>query len=123
MTNSSHSPQTDLWIARTLQAGIILSAALMTAGLLLLSVHGGTLVVPAENPSIGDIVRSFFGETERVNTASALMFAGFLVLMVTPILRVITTFIVYVRERDWRYAAVASIVLLMLVGELLFAFL
>jgi uncharacterized membrane protein len=41
--------------------------------------------------------------------------------MFTPILRVITAIFGFAVERDWRFVAVSSIVLLMLAGEIIYS--
>jgi len=122
MTTSSHGLRAELWIARILKGGIMLSGGLMFAGLLLLSTQAETFVFPAENPSVRDLYHSFFDETGAPNTASSFMYAGLLVLMFTPFLRVAATFVVYLSQRDWKYVAVAAFVLFMLIGELIIAF-
>jgi uncharacterized membrane protein len=122
MTISSHALRAELWIVRILKGGIMLSAGLMVAGLFLLSTQAGTMVLPAENPSVGDLYRTFFLETGAPNTASSFMYVGLVVLMFTPVFRVVATFVVYLSQRDWKYVAVAAFVLFMLIGDLIVAF-
>ncbi len=97
MTVSSHLAER--WISHILRAGIVLSSFCMIAGLL----------VTAVQPSSAE--------------ASSLMVTGIVLLMLTPFLRVIATLIVFMVERDWKFSAVALFVLLMLIGEIVFAFL
>lgn len=51
----------------------------------------------------------------------ALVELGILILVLTPVLRVATALALFARERDWLYTAIASIVLALTLGSLLFA--
>lgn len=126
MTSTSASlTSTERWITRILRAGLIVSATMMVIGLLLLSAQSGPLDLPAENPSLGDLLAGFLNSTGRdgqFSVALRFMYTGLVLLMFTPFLRVLTTVVIFVRERDWKYSAVAMTVLIMLIGEVLFAF-
>jgi uncharacterized membrane protein len=52
-----------------------------------------------------------------------LMFAGLLMLMFTPILRVITAVYGFAMERDWRFVVVSSVVFILLAGEIMYSIL
>lgn len=122
MTTTVHHIRSEVWIARILQSGIILSAALMLAGLFLLAAQSGVIVLPAENPSLGNLFHSLFTTPDSSKTASTFMYAGIVVLIFTPFLRVAATLVVFLYERDWKYVAVAAFVLFMLIGEVVVAF-
>jgi uncharacterized membrane protein len=49
------------------------------------------------------------------------MFAGLVMLMFTPVLRVITAVLGFAVEQDWRFVIVSSMVLLMLIGEIAYS--
>jgi uncharacterized membrane protein len=85
-------------LGRLLIGGVIVSAVLLTGGLALWLVdpHGGVAV--------------------------ALLNAGLIALMATPILRVVVSFAEYVRMRDWFFAAMTIAVLGELMLTLLVAF-
>ena len=80
-----------------LRAGVMVSSACLVAGLLLsLGAGGGA-------------------------AASFLLNAGIVVLLATPVARVIVSTVQYVSERDWRFATLTFIVLLELVASALAA--
>lgn len=53
--------------------------------------------------------------------ATVLLHAGLVVLMATPMLRVLISFVAYVRARDWFYVATTGAVLLVLIGTIVVA--
>jgi uncharacterized membrane protein len=80
-------------IGFVLRAGVIVSSVSLTAGLLLsLTVSGGAI-------------------------AAVLLNAGIIVLLATPLARVVVSTVEYVRERDWPFATLTFIVLLELVAS------
>jgi uncharacterized membrane protein len=82
-------------LGRVLTAGVLTSTGLLAAGLLLelLGVEPGA--------------------------ASALTKAGLIVLMATPVARVVASVIEYALERDWLFAMLTTTVLLILLGSLI----
>ena len=80
-------------IGQVLRAGVMASSACLVAGLLLSLATGGG---PA---------------------ASFLLNAGIVVLLATPVARVIVSTVQYVSERDWTFATLTVIVLLELVAS------
>ena len=76
-------------LGRTLWIGIVASTSLLAAGLFC------TIAVPRA-------------------PADALLHAGLLVLMATPVARVVVTLTEYVRERDWFFATSALAVLVVI---------
>ncbi len=70
--------------ALTLRTGIVLGMALMLLGLCLYAVDG----------------------------SETLLYAGLLVLIVSPFLGVVVSFAVLIAERDWRWAGVAALLVL-----------
>ena len=79
-------------IGRVLRGGVLISSACLTAGLLLSLAGGG----PA---------------------ASFLLNAGIIVLLATPVSRVVVSTVEYVVERDWTFAALTFVVLLELIAS------
>ncbi len=84
-------------LGRVFQVGSTISAALLAAGLAL------TLARP--DLRAGDFV----------------LRAGLIILMATPVTRVVISVVGYVTERDWVFVTLTSIVLLLLLGSLLVA--
>ncbi len=111
------------WVAHVLRTGIVLSSVLLIAGLILLALQDGTPGLSHHNPSPSDTfgIFSIGVQSQSPSAAVVLSSAGLLLLMSTPFVRVAATFVVFLLERDWAFAAVAAIVLFLLIGELLFA--
>ncbi len=121
LTTGEHSGAHNLverWVGRTLRFGVWTSAGLMIAGLLLTWLSAGSLRLPSENPSPGEVFRGLFAGSPDPVT---LMFAGLLLLMLTPFLRVLTAAVGFAVEKDWRFVLVALVVFAMLLGELVFS--
>lgn len=76
-----NAPDLNRSTATTLRVGIVIGMILMLAGLCLYFMDG----------------------------TDALIYIGLLVLIVSPFLGVIASFVVLVIERDWRWAAVAAV--------------
>ena len=87
------SPRMERVVGTVLRGGVVASSACLTIGLLLsLLTHGGTL-------------------------ANWLLNAGIVILLATPVARVVVSTGEYVIERDWQFAALTTIVLLELVAS------
>jgi uncharacterized membrane protein len=91
-------------IERVLRFGLGAASSLMLVGLILRAVEHETGAPPAP---LGHLVRA--GDTGSSVTA-----IGILVLAITPIARVVGLAILWAKERDWRFVAVALSVLAML---------
>jgi uncharacterized membrane protein len=79
-------------IGIVLRAGVVISSTCLAVGLLLYLATGGVL-------------------------AAVLLNAGIVVLLATPLARVVVSTVEYVSQRDWRFAALTFIVLLELVAS------
>jgi uncharacterized membrane protein len=91
--------------------GLIISTALMLVdvGLALFSQRD----LPTAVPEIGDVINRV-----RALRPSGFLALGLLVLIATPILRVIGSIGAFVYERDWRFAGVTTLVLGVLIVSL-----
>jgi uncharacterized membrane protein len=71
-------------------------------------------VVPTTIPNLGEVFA-------RVITLrpSGFLSLGLLVLIATPVLRVVGSFAAFVYERDWRYAGITFLVLLVVIMSIL----
>ena len=83
-------------IGHVLRAGVFTSASILTAGLLL------SLAFPSL-PAGQRVIR-----------------AGLLVLIATPVSRVVASVVQYTRSRDWLFSALTLFVLLIVLGSLVF---
>jgi uncharacterized membrane protein len=90
----------------------------MILGLLIATISPSSVVILPTNPSLGNLVERMFSASFDPVT---LMFVGLVMLMFTPVLRVITAVFGFAVERDWRFVSVSSIVLLLLMGEIMYS--
>jgi uncharacterized membrane protein len=84
-------------LGQVLFLGVVVSTALLALGLAL------WIAVPS------------------YRAANVSLQAGLVVLMVTPALRVLVSCVEYIRERDWVFAGLTSVVLIVLLGSLVVA--
>jgi uncharacterized membrane protein len=103
------------WVLRL---GVWVSASLMIVGLLFTAIFPASIAQFSTNPSLGILAERLFSSTFDPVT---LLFAGIVMLMFTPILRVVTAVYGFAMERDWRFVIVSSIVLLLLAGEIMYS--
>jgi len=108
------------WISHVLRFGVWTSGGLMIAGLLVAWLSAGSLEVPRENPSPSEVLKNLFGGSIDAVT---LIFAGALLLMLTPFIRVLTAAVGFAAEKDKPFVLVALVVFAMLVAELVFSLL
>jgi uncharacterized membrane protein len=102
------------WVVHgVLIVGLGLSTILMVLGLAL------DFVRHQELPTMAPDLREVFHRTAEFRP-SGFLTLGLLVLVATPILRVLGSFIAFLYEHDWRYAAVTAVVLVVVGLSLLF---
>ncbi len=106
------------WIGRVLRFGVWGSASLMIAGLIGAWFSGSALPIPAENPATTVVLRNLFSGSVDPST---LIFAGLILLMLTPFLRVLTAAVGFAVERDRTFTIVSLVIFMMLVGELVYS--
>ena len=103
-----------VWLGRVLRAGVIAAAMVVVAGgTVYLSKHGTSLPhyrvfrgEPADLRSIRGIL------TEAADgSGRGLIQLGLLILIGTPIVRVLCSVAGFARERDWIYVAITIVVL------------
>lgn len=93
------------WISHILFVGSLCAAALLALGLLVMWIRGERLepVVHLVRPSLSALFSSL-----SKGEAVAILNLGILAMMLTPFLRVVVAVISFLWERDYRYAAVAG---------------
>jgi uncharacterized membrane protein len=84
--------QLELQVGRLLQTGVVIAALCLAAGLLLWFIAGDTHAV------------------------HLVLTAGLIVLMLTPLARVVASLVAYVRLRDWFFVATTVMVFVVLVA-------
>ena len=96
MNEPASVPRLERLIGRVLQAGIITSTVCFIVGLVL-SISGATAA------------------------ASILLNAGVVVLLATPVTRVLVSIVEYVNQRDWMFVTLTAVVLAELVASVILA--
>ena len=106
------------WTGIILRLGVWVSASLMIIGLLLATLYPSSIVMFSVNPTFATLA-------ERMVSNSldpvVLMFTGLVILMLTPVLRVMAAFVGFALEHDWRFVLVSSLVFLLLAGEIFYS--
>lgn len=108
--------QTELIISHVLRGGVVVSAAIILAGVVwfyLQLIITGHAVVTYPHTIPGIARRLTHGEP------LALVTLGLLILLLTPIVRVAISILVFALERDWLYTAITLLVLIILLVSLL----
>lgn len=101
-------------LSMVLRGGVLLSAAIIIAGLLLMSITGDTsnpFCVMKPDWMIGG---SPFLEPSHV------LFIGFAVLIMTPIIRVAVSILIYLKARDLPFTAITITVFTVLLISVMF---
>ena len=103
-----------IWISLILRTGVLVSALLLLAGGILFAF---------QHPGAVFSFKSFTGEPERLREAGsvfreALQFKsrsviqmGILILIATPVLRVIFSFIEFLLHKDWIFVLITAVVI------------
>jgi uncharacterized membrane protein len=99
------------WVHRTLLAGLVISSALLICGIVAMLVQGHEQVPRHESLS------ALLHEAAALN-GPAITTLGLLVLMITPMMRVIVLLIGWTLERNTVFATVALVVLGLLILSL-----
>ena len=118
MDRAATERRVERWIGRILRFGVWGSAALMISGLVAAWFSEGALHIPAENPAATDVLRNLLSGSLDPAT---LMFGGLVLLMLTPLLRVLTAAAGFVVEKDHKFTVVSLVIFCMLVGELVYS--
>lgn len=97
----------DLIIANILRGGVLLSAAVVLAGgIWYLAESVG------EPPPFGRFVGSAgIRALTRLPAPEVVILAGLLILIATPVARVVCSMIAFALEKDWEYVGITAIVL------------
>ena len=108
--------QAELAISHVLRGGVVISAAIILLGViwfyLQMAMTGhATLTYPH---TVVEVAQEF-----AQGDPLALVAFGLLILLLTPILRVAISIIIFALERDWLYTVITLIVLLILLVSLL----
>lgn len=128
MSSSEHKPiidpadasdVMDKWISSTLRAGVIISAVLLIAGLIITFarqpeyISSKTAVATLRKPSLGTVPNHIDDVVSlTVNgRGRGIIMLGLLVLIATPVIRVALSIVVFWLERDHIFVWITSAVL------------
>jgi uncharacterized membrane protein len=94
----------EILIPKLLRGGLLLAAALMAAGLLLLAAgHGATSGIEFSLPNLPRLLEA--------GDPRAVVGLGIVILLATPLVRVVASLAYFVRQKDRLYVALTAIVL------------
>lgn len=112
----------EIWISNTLRIGVLISAALLSCGLLLLLVRGreagdaASLHQLVHSPTTGVTLGPLLRHARELR-ASDVIRLGILALILTPVVRVAMTAVLFVAQRDWPFLGIVLVVFgVLLVG-------
>ncbi|MBC1513973.1 DUF1634 domain-containing protein [Listeria booriae] len=97
-------------VSTLLRIGVLLSAAIILIGLLLLMFTGTSGYPGTTYPTT---LTAIFDGIAQFKPYAIVMF-GLFCLILTPVLRVLVSFVTFLKEKDYLYVAITSIVLIIL---------
>jgi uncharacterized membrane protein len=111
-------------VSRTLRIGMYVSSAFMLAGFVASLFHPEALSTTIAHPSLAQLFsltqpdHEFFG---RLFNPFLLFYLGILLLMLTPVLRIVMAIASFCLERDLRFVVISTTVLLIVLLSLYFS--
>lgn len=112
--------RTEIIVSNVLRGGVILSALVLLAGVLLFFALGDEKAYASISggPSYPHGIAEVFAGLGRLDPVS-IMALGLMLMIITPVTRVAVSIYAFAKEGDWRYVLVTGIVLLVLIGSFL----
>jgi uncharacterized membrane protein len=110
----------ELVISNVLRGGVILSAAVVLLGALMFYWRYFTDAQPSHPEGTFPHSLSALARGLAAGDPQAVIVLGLLLLLATPVLRVAVSIVAFALERDWRYTAITTLVLLILIATFLF---
>ncbi|MEM2740422.1 MAG: DUF1634 domain-containing protein [Candidatus Bathyarchaeia archaeon] len=116
----------ELLVSHILRIGMVISIALITLGMLLLFVRGGSLGYPLDtlvnpyNTSVNTYTIDYNLLCRGLASFESLsiVLLGLIVMVSTPILRIILCTLVFASEKDRIYIAIAMITLILILSSI-----
>lgn len=112
----------EIWISNTLRIGVSIAALVLAFGLLLFFIHGHEAGEPANlhqliHSSVVSVrLPTILAHVRHLHAADVLRL-GVLALILTPVIRVAMTAVLFIAQRDWVFLVVVLLVLaILLVG-------
>lgn len=110
------------WVGGLLRTGVVLSAAVMVAGIVALLAGSTGAMDEGLRRTAAQLLNDLLDPaSEQTPLAVLLLYAGLVLLMLTPVLRVLTVAVTFALEKDRRFAFLSLVVLIMLIAEIVFA--
>ncbi|MGO9149912.1 MAG: DUF1634 domain-containing protein [Acidimicrobiales bacterium] len=117
-------------VGRVLHAGVLVSAAILLTGYLVGLVgqpaaFGSHAVEQAHLAGRASFPHSFRAVWDGIGRGSgeAMIVAGVLVLILTPVAGIVTSAVAFARRRDWLFTAISATVLSVILGSFLLGWL
>ncbi|RQP10218.1 MAG: DUF1634 domain-containing protein [Chryseobacterium sp.] len=106
-------------VGNLLRAGVLLSVLVAVIGATLLAVKG-ELSLPVSYGQPAETENRFVSFWSELITGEpvAVLELGILILLFTPVMRVIFAIIGYAREKDYLYVAISTVVLAIIIGSI-----
>lgn len=101
-------------ISRTLRGGVLVSALLLVLGIVGLFLSPSSLPSEGRAPSLAELLQAITSGASSIPFPVLLLYAGILVLAVTPLARVLITLLGFAVQKDWKFVALSLIVLLVI---------
>ena len=109
---SEQQERLDEALHKLLIIGLAISVVLISIGLVIALVTHQE--IPTSMPALADVFSHVFALQP-----SGFLSLGLLVLIATPVVRVISSFIAFLFEKDWRFAGITFIVLVAVITSVL----
>jgi uncharacterized membrane protein len=100
-------------VAYALRVGVAIGAALAAIGLGIWAAQGFDSSTAITNYTLGNIV-----EAAITGNASGIVYLGIVVLIATPVVRVVLSLVYFLTEKDAKYVGITAVVLAMLLFAL-----
>jgi len=111
-------------VSRTLRVGVYASSIFMLAGFITSLFHPETLSTAVDHPSLAQLLALMQPDHDfftRVFNPFLLFYLGILLLMLTPVLRIVMAIASFCLERDGRFVVVSITVLLIILLSVYFS--
>lgn len=106
----------ELFVSYALRIGVLLSATVITMGLLRFFITGESGYIGHFYPTH---IRDIIAGAVAFKPFGVIML-GLVLLILTPVLRVGISLLVFITEKDWLYVGITAIVFLILISSLFF---
>jgi uncharacterized membrane protein len=120
---SAHAPAHGITIqdaaAWVLRVGVIVSVSVMLIGITFSFAHGTTPIERMQHSTFEYRLQAIL-DGVRHGSGKSIIEVGIYLLVLTPILRVVTSMVLFAVEKDWLYACVTLLVLVLTLAGLLF---